>query len=38
MAEDHGLSAAPVFVIDLRAVFRRDRVHVLSSLVVVTSA
>src|ERR1035437_8109990 len=27
MAEDHGLSAAPVLVIDLRAVFRRDRVH-----------
>src|SRR5450830_2183509 len=27
MAEDHGLSAAPVLVIDLCTVFRRNRAH-----------
>jgi hypothetical protein len=27
MAENHGLSAAPVLVIDLRAIFGRDRGH-----------
>jgi len=31
MAENHGLSAAPVLEIDLRAVFGRDRVHSLFS-------
>jgi len=28
MAEHHGLAATPVLVIDLRAVFGRDRTHV----------
>jgi hypothetical protein len=27
VAEDDGLSCTPVFVIDLRAVFRRDRAY-----------
>ncbi len=33
MAEDHGLSAAPVLVIDLRAVFGRDRGHGIISVI-----
>src|SRR5205823_11283838 len=32
MAEDHGLSATPVLVIDLRAVLGRDRAHGVLSL------
>ena len=34
MAEDHGLSTAPILVIDLRAVLRRDGVHRLPPSVV----
>ena len=33
MAEDYGLSLAPVLVVDLRAVFGRDRRHGMLSLV-----
>ena len=32
VAEDHGLSAAPVLVIDLRAVLGRDRGHGMVSI------
>src|SRR6266849_3068047 len=32
MAEDHGLSRAPVFVVDSRAVFSRNRAHKIFSL------
>jgi hypothetical protein len=32
MAEHNGLTFAPVFVIDLRTILRRDRIHLLVSL------
>ena len=35
MAEDYGLSAAPVLVVDLRAVFGRDRGHGMPSFALV---
>src|SRR5664280_922557 len=36
MAEDHGLSAAPVLVVDLCAVFHHDRVHKLPPFLIFT--